>query len=93
MTLTLKLVSSRPEPVTRIRKAWLEDSSLHSSHIPEFFFIKESMTVRVVQRYIDKEKRKYEWVADIEFDDMRMLAKEAHQAYYAGKYRVIKEHL
>lgn len=91
--MTLKLVSSRPEPVTRIRKAWLEDSSLHSSHIPEFLFNALEMNFRVVQRYIDKEKRKYEWVADIEFDDTRISANNTQQAFYAGKYRVIREHL
>lgn len=93
--MTLQLVYSKPKPApTRIRKAWLEDSSLKPASHAEFETNHADMNHRVVQHFRDKENREYIWIADIEFRKHWFdSATEMHYAFNRGEYHIVKEHL
>lgn len=58
---TLKLVYSKQEPVTRIRAAWLEGSTLKKEGLPlvENLYSLGPKMHRVVQYYRDSKGRRY----------------------------------
>lgn len=92
---TLKLVSSRPckGPITRIRQAWIEGSSLQRTGRPDFYRAHEEGPgiVRVYQLYVDSKNRHYSWLGLIEFNNTRIMASDVEWAFYRGEYRIIKE--
>lgn len=62
---TLKLVFSKPEPVTRIRKEWLEGSTLQKEGKPQLetaYYLGQGMH-RVTQYYRDSKGRRYVHIA------------------------------
>lgn len=58
---TLKLVSSKPEPVTRIRREWIKDSTLKPEGRPivEAAYHRGPNVQRVTQYYRDSKNRRY----------------------------------